>query len=290
MSFETHDWYQRRAQHPYGYCKARRCGEGVHLLTTVVERNGAGLPHPTTVVRDRGMLEFRAVNERRRTCTVWVKPFIQNNRVEWTEPNQARQLMLWGRTETGYYETGGSFGFRVVLDGTEELHTAIARHPIEQPGGPNDVPAQSRFDARRSERPGPGFDVFICHAGADKDQVRRFADQCKVHDVNYWLDEEQISLGDPVTQRIQDGLDTSRIIIVCVSQNLVRSSWARTEYTAILARVCGPQPSSNRRQVIPLVLEDVPESSYPSLLYDRSSADIRDPKSMEALFKVLKGR
>jgi hypothetical protein len=196
--------------------------------------------------------------------------------------------MLYGRQGDECFESNGCFGFCVTTEGKEELQTVIARHPVDQLGNHTDAPAQSRFDARRTERAMPGYDAFLCHSHADKHRVREIADQFKTHGISYWLDEEQIDLGDPVTQRIQAGLDNSRAIIVCISRSLVTSSWARTEYTSILARVCGSNPNSNRRAVIPLLFEDIAAHEYPSLLYDRLGADIRDQSSMQALLKRLK--
>jgi hypothetical protein len=113
------------------------------------------------------------------------------------------------------------------------------------------------------------FDVFLCHSSSDKDTVREIATIFKDHGITYWLDEEQIGFGDPVIEKIEDGLTRSRYTVPCISANLARSGWTRAEYGAILnAELTG----DSKQVVVPLVLDESDSEHVPLFLRDKKRA------------------
>ena len=48
--------------------------------------------------------------------------------------------------------------------------------------------------------------VFLSHSSKDKDQVVRLATDLREAGVAVWLDEWEISVGDSISQKIQEGL------------------------------------------------------------------------------------
>lgn len=110
------------------------------------------------------------------------------------------------------------------------------------------------------------FDVFLCHSGKDKPLVNEIAARFKEAGVTYWLDSEQIDFGDPIVQKIEDGLRRSRYVLPCVSTNLPPSGWSRAEYSAVLnAELSG----DDGRAVIPVFLDDIASTEIPALLRDK---------------------
>jgi hypothetical protein len=110
------------------------------------------------------------------------------------------------------------------------------------------------------------YDVFICHSGKDAAKAAELAEVFKRQGVRYWLDREQITYGDPVTRKIEEGLTASRYVLPLLSKNLGTSGWTRAEYGAILnGELSGP----SERVVIPLKIDDGPDADIPILLRDK---------------------
>ena len=110
------------------------------------------------------------------------------------------------------------------------------------------------------------YDVFLCHSGADTPLVLQLAADLKAAGVAYWVDAEQLQFGDPITRKIEEGLQASRYLVPCVGANLAKSGWTRAEYGAILnAELSGP----SERMVIPLKIEDCDDRDVPLLLRDK---------------------
>lgn len=127
---------------------------------------------------------------------------------------------------------------------------------------------ESSADANRVDD-AISYDVFLCHSSADKYLIRDVAKTFASRGISYWLDEEQIAYGDPVTDKIEDGLRRSRYVVPCVSANFATSNWTRAEYGSILnAELSGP----STRTVIPLVLDESDDGYLPLLLRDKKRA------------------
>ena len=55
--------------------------------------------------------------------------------------------------------------------------------------------------------------VFISYSHDDAEWVRRFAEALRQQNVNVWLDEWQVSVGDPLREAIEAGLRSSDAIV-----------------------------------------------------------------------------
>jgi hypothetical protein len=81
------------------------------------------------------------------------------------------------------------------------------------------------------------WDFFISHAGEDKDAIARplfYALQGKGYEI--WYGEFTLSVGDRLTESINNGLLNCRFGVVILSHHYFRSKWALEELNAILAR------------------------------------------------------
>ena len=141
-------------------------------------------------------------------------------------------------------------------------------------------------EVERGPDRGYRYDVFLSHASTDKELVRAAAKRFKEAGISYWIDEEQITFGDQIVRRIEEGLQQSRYVVVALSDNLARSGWIRAEYGPILYREFSGHTS---RRVIPLSLDgSLSASSIPLLLSDKLRADMTDETSFNALIRFLK--
>lgn len=92
------------------------------------------------------------------------------------------------------------------------------------------------------------YDVFISHASEDKeDLVRPLAE--KLADLGYriWYDEFSLSVGDSLTQSINDGLAKSRYGIVVFSKAFLSKNWPQFELNGLVAR-----EMQGRRIILPI--------------------------------------
>ncbi len=105
------------------------------------------------------------------------------------------------------------------------------------------------------------FDVFLSHSSKDKERVRRLADRLRADGVRVWLDAWTIRPGDHITAKLQAGLDSSRVVLFCMSPRVFESEWAAAERGVPLFS----DPLNRSRRFVPLLLEEcaIPRSLAP---------------------------
>ena len=98
------------------------------------------------------------------------------------------------------------------------------------------------------------FDVFLSHAAADKSVVRELAERLRKDGLKVWFDEWIIKPGDSIPAKIEDGLEQSRLLVLCLSANAVGRDWPLLESGTFRFR----DPLNKERRFIPLRLDDTP--------------------------------
>lgn len=96
------------------------------------------------------------------------------------------------------------------------------------------------------------YDVFISYNRADIEVVERLAEKLRSDGLKVWFDQWVIQSGDDLTSRINDGLDHSRVLIICISQNSSTSIWRRLETHTFMYRIHGQE----KERVLILRLDD----------------------------------
>lgn len=101
---------------------------------------------------------------------------------------------------------------------------------------------------------GPQFqyDVFLSHASADKAAVRELAQRLKRDGLWVWWDEWVIQPGDSIPLAIEQGLESSRTLVLVMSKAAFASEWVTLERHTALFR----DPTNKQRRFIPLRLDD----------------------------------
>ena len=121
----------------------------------------------------------------------------------------------------------------------------------------------------------PKLRIFLSHASGDKAFVRRFNNDVKSHGFSTWLDEDDIPYGGSIPDEIQNGLKTTDVVFVFLSERAVASKWVSTEWQSPFFS----QVNDNKIQVIPVLLENC---AIPLLLANKRSIDFRNKGDYEA--------
>ena len=98
------------------------------------------------------------------------------------------------------------------------------------------------------------FDVFFSHSAKDKAVVRSIAKRLRADGLRVWFDEWEIKPGDSIPSKIEEGLERSRVLVLCMSANAFGSEWAQLESQTFRFR----DPLNKERRFIPLRLDDTP--------------------------------
>ncbi|MFZ9753320.1 MAG: WD40 repeat domain-containing protein, partial [Cyanobium sp.] len=98
------------------------------------------------------------------------------------------------------------------------------------------------------------YDIFLSHSSADKPAVRELAERLRAAGLRVWLDEWIIRPGDHISTAIDEGLEHSAVLLLCMSAQAFGSEWVSLEgYSAIFR-----DPLNRDRRFLPLRLDDAP--------------------------------
>ena len=118
------------------------------------------------------------------------------------------------------------------------------------------------------------YDVFLSHSSKDKVVVRAVAERLRKDGLRVWFDEWEVKPGHSIPAKIEEGLEHSRVLVLCMSAHAFGSEWAQLEAGTFRFR----DPLNQERRFIPLRLDD-------DGLGCRRSLEIRDPR--EAKDEIL---
>ena len=120
------------------------------------------------------------------------------------------------------------------------------------------------------------YDVLLSHSAKDKAVVRPLAERLRKDGLKVWFDEWVLKLGDSIPAKIEEGLQHSRVLVLCMSANAFASEWTQLEVGTFRFR----NPLYKDRRFIPLRLDDVPIKGSLRLVQLRPRLDhARRPKT-----------
>jgi WD40 repeat protein len=99
-----------------------------------------------------------------------------------------------------------------------------------------------------------GFDVFLSHSSRDKRVVRDVAERLRADGLRVWFDEWEIRPGDSIQRKVEEGLQSSRVLVLCMSANAFGSEWAQLEAGTFRFRA----PLNKDLSFVPLRIDDAP--------------------------------
>ena len=119
----------------------------------------------------------------------------------------------------------------------------------------SEIGSYIRFIALGLVRIKPGeWDVFLCHAGEDKAAVAEpLHNALEGSGIRCWYDRGEILWGDSVVQKIEEGLRSSRFVIVILSSSFLKKPRPNKELnTALHAEI-----QSGKTRVLPLLVRSL---------------------------------
>lgn len=122
--------------------------------------------------------------------------------------------------------------------------------------------------------------VFLCHSSMDKAHVRRIAKEFRDNNIDIWLDEEDILVGEKFITRIQEGITEANFVAIILTPNFVSGLWATEELQMALEK----DISSGNTIVLPILIEDC---TIPPMLRIRSYADLRSDNYKVGLRQLI---
>jgi predicted nucleotide-binding protein len=111
--------------------------------------------------------------------------------------------------------------------------------------------------------------VFISASKEHDSWVREFVRILSESGVDVWWDEEQIAVGEPFGDKLEEGLRTSDYMIMIVSPDSIESPWFNFEMGAALGR---------GSKIIPIVAKDVNWKDLPGPIRARRFLTMESPE------------
>ncbi|MGA7563784.1 MAG: toll/interleukin-1 receptor domain-containing protein [Desulfobaccales bacterium] len=71
--------------------------------------------------------------------------------------------------------------------------------------------------------------IFLSHSSKDKFFVRTLADHLRKYGIKVWIDEAEINIGDSMTDKIGQAIETTDYVGVVLSHNSINSEWVQKE-------------------------------------------------------------
>lgn len=105
--------------------------------------------------------------------------------------------------------------------------------------------------------------MFLSHSNADKEPVRRLAEDLKRAGLEVWLDEAEIKVGEWISKKIEEGLNNTRYLALWLTRRAVESGWVDTEWRSKFH----DEIASQSVLILPLLAEDC---EIPRLLRDKN--------------------
>ena len=124
--------------------------------------------------------------------------------------------------------------------------------------------------------------AFLSHSSVDKKKVRRIKKDLESHHIKCWIDDEEIPFGGDITSYIDEGLDSSDVLMAFLSNESIKNHWVKTEWQTKFFE----QVKTNQISVIPILLE---KCELPTLLKNRRYVDFSIDSDYETnLSKLLR--
>ncbi len=110
------------------------------------------------------------------------------------------------------------------------------------------------------------YDIFVSHCHKDKlKYVDDLVEELKKLDIKVFYDTDEITWGDDIREKIDNGLKNSKLAIVVISRKYFGRDWTEYEIRQLFKR----QFSEGRKLILPILYQinksDLVEKHYPFL-------------------------
>ena len=80
------------------------------------------------------------------------------------------------------------------------------------------------------------YDAFISYFSGDRPFVKKLEEDLRLRQIHIWRDEQEIEIGDSMTEKIQQGLSDSYTFIIVLSPEALARPWVNEELRAAYAQ------------------------------------------------------
>lgn len=122
--------------------------------------------------------------------------------------------------------------------------------------------------------------VFLSHSSKDKAFTRKLAERLAQANVQVWLDEAELNIGDSLLIRISTAIEATDFVAVVISHSSVQSTWVQSELKMAMSK----ELADRKVVVLPIVIEPC---ELPMFLRDKLYADFSKPDDFDAPFARL---
>lgn len=137
------------------------------------------------------------------------------------------------------------------------------------------------------ERPSPAsaFSVFLSHSSADKPMVDKVFNELHKAEVRAWYDRYEIEPGDSITDKINDGLRSSKLGLLFLSKNFLdrNSGWPMKEANFFFQKLM-----RNGKKNFIILNIDLSVDELPPLLQDFRFIDMRLPSAINEVVEIIR--
>lgn len=187
------------------------------------------------------------------------------------------------------FEMRVTFPGRKYFEGLEARSTESSQTAVPQPTRPQgpaevNVTVQAKLDPSPQAifaPPSTNPKTFVSHAHQDRAFVERLAGDLRAYGVDAWYFPWEIKPGDPIRQKIEEGLEGCEFFIIVISNASLSRPWVQTELDVATDR----KNNGKIRKIIPIKIENC--DHLPATLKTLCWEDFSDQPYESALKRVL---
>ncbi len=131
-----------------------------------------------------------------------------------------------------------------------------------------------------SKKQSTSAEIYISYCKSDREFAHRLINDLRCQDVNVWIDDEQIGLGDSLIKRIEDGLDNVKFWAVILSPSAMISPMIQ----ALIEAVLNLEINNGEVKLLPLLRE---HCNMPLLLRRKKYADFTNDIDYQNMVGLL---
>jgi len=113
--------------------------------------------------------------------------------------------------------------------------------------------------------------VFISYSHADKDVIERIVVRFDADNINYWLDEQDLLVGDVIDEVISEGIQDNWLFLVILTPTSVESRWVARELDEAFH-----EEIEGNKIILPVVAKNLPITKIPARLRRKKHVDLSE--------------
>jgi hypothetical protein len=141
----------------------------------------------------------------------------------------------------------------------------------------NSVKYLELFEERTKNEGG----IFISYSHADRDAVNKIAKRFQADNINYWLDDKDILVGEVIDKAISKGIQNNALFLVVLSPTSIKSKWVEREFDE-----ASYEEIEGKKIILPIVVNGLPASDIPARIRRKLYVSLSD--DFEAGYKKLR--